>query len=289
MYKSILITGGTGFFGHGMVRALLAQNLSERICIFSRDEYKQAMMRETFEDDQRLRFMVGDIRDKDRLQRAMNGVSVVIHAAALKRIETGFYNPEEMVKTNVMGAMNVIEAARLAKVAKVVALSSDKAWNGISAYGQSKALAESLFIAANNNSGIDSPVFISVRYGNVWNSTGSILPRWRKLIAAGAKDVPVTNPDATRFFMLLTEAVNLVLHAASSNECELLLIPENLPSFRVRDLADALGVGMKIIGLPKYEKMHEGMRDGLTSDIVRTLTVDELKGFLNDANEGFDR
>lgn len=274
--SSILITGATGYFGNGFVKTILDRKIYDRVCIYSRDEYKQAQMRERFNNDGRLRWFIGDVRDLDRLTRAMHGVDIVIHAAALKRIETGFYNPEEMVKTNVIGAMNVIEAARLQNISRVIALSTDKAFESCSAYGHSKAMAESLFLAANNNSG-DSTDFFCVRYGNVWNSTGSILPKWKQIISNGSKFVPVTSPDCTRFFMLLSEAVDLVLHTIFFDREERLIIPETLPAYRVGDLADALGVGMEVVGMPSFEKMHEGMRPGLTSDIVRRLSVDELR------------
>lgn len=273
-YRSILVTGGTGFFSKGFIRAALDRGLSARICIYSRDEHKQALMRAEFDDD-RLRFFIGDIRDQSRLRRAMDGVELVVHAAALKRIEVGYYDPGEMVKTNVMGAVNVIEAATDAGVSKVVALSTDKAWQPCSAYGQSKALAETLFLAANNARGAGGPIFSCVRYGNVWNSTGSILPKWRALLESGASVLPVTDPDCTRFFMRLSEAVDLVLNTARDMKGGELAIPD-LPAYAVGDLAAAMGAEMKIMGLPAFEKLHEGMADGNTSDLARRMTVQEL-------------
>ena len=205
--NSILITGGTGFFGRNFTRFLLDNSLADRICIYSRDEYKQSVMQREFVDD-RMRFFIGDVRDLRRLERAMQGVDTVVHAAALKRIEVGHYAPEEMVATNVTGAMNVIDAAYRAGVDKVVALSSDKAYQPVSPYGQTKALAESLFLAANASH--HGPKYAVVRYGNVWKSTGSVVPVWLELMAKGVPRVPVTDPDATRFFMTALEACQLV-------------------------------------------------------------------------------
>jgi UDP-N-acetylglucosamine 4,6-dehydratase len=193
----MLITGGTGAFGRAFVRRLIKLNY-RRICVYSRDEYKQSQMREEFGTDQ-VRYFVGDVRDKERLRRAMRGVSTVVHAAALKRIEVGAYDPCEMVKTNVLGTMNIIEASQdVSSVRQVVYLSSDKAWQPISAYGQTKALGESLILAANDQVGPNGPVFSCTRYGNVAGSTGSVIPRWR-----GKKKVQITDPDCTRFWMTM--------------------------------------------------------------------------------------
>lgn len=274
--ESVLITGGSGSFGTAFVRHLLQNKLSERICIYSRGEHRQAQMRAEFKDDQRLRFFVGDIRDQDRLRRAMDGADVVVHAAALKRIETCFYNPGEMVKTNVLGTLNVVEAATDAGVKKVVGLSTDKAFQPVSAYGQSKALAESIVLAANNSRSAKGPLFAATRYGNVWGSAGSIVPKWRELIGIGQTTVPVTDPEATRFFMTIQEAVELVLTTIETMDGGELVIPE-LPAYRVGDLATAMDVGMEIIGLPAFEKLNEGMKDGLSSDQARRMTVGELR------------
>ena len=181
--KSVLITGGTGSFGQAFTKRLLAGPV-ERIAILSRGEFAQAEMAEKFSDD-RIRFFVGDVRDKDRLRWAFEGVDTIIHAAALKRIEVGHYNPMEMVKTNVLGTMNVIDAAMAAKVNRVVFLSSDKAWQPISAYGQSKALAETLVLNANNQRPADGPTFRVVRYGNVAGSRGSVIPKWKDMKRQG--------------------------------------------------------------------------------------------------------
>lgn len=282
---NFLITGGTGAFGMAFARRLLASGwiapsgAISKIAIYSRAEYRQFLCHQELaplDPDTRLRFFIGDVRDRDRLRRAMEGIDTVIHAAALKRIEVGHYNPIEMVKTNVDGAVNVIEAAQDAGVKKVVALSSDKAFQPISPYGFSKAMAESLFLAANNTSGWNGPRFAVVRYGNVWRSTGSVVPVWEELRAKGATEVPVTHPDCTRFFMRMDEAVDLVLQAVESPEVDKIRIPR-LPAYRLGDLADAMGLKMKVIGLPDWEKMHEGMNFGNTSDRARRMTMKELK------------
>lgn len=275
--KSILITGGTGFLGHGLVRRLLADSDDVRIRIYSRGEHAQARMASEFSRDQRLGFFVGDVRDLDRLERAMQRVDVVIHAAALKRIEVGHYNPEEMVKTNVQGTMNVIEAARRAHVERVVLVSSDKAFEPVSPYGLSKALAECVALSANSlNLG---PKAVVCRYGNVSGSTGSVIPTWRSLLAAGDGAVPVTDPDCTRFWMTLEQAVDLVLSAMES-ESEF-LIPE-LPAYRLGDLAKALGAStFQVTGLAGWEKKHESMAHGNCSAGARRMSVAELKEALS--------
>ena len=274
---SILITGGTGSFGQAFARRALAEGV-ERVCIFSRGEHTQAAMRGALEEHPNLRWLIGDVRDRDRLRHAMRSCEVVVHAAALKRIEVGHYNPIEITKTNVGGAINVIEAAHDAGVKKVVALSSDKAFQPISAYGQSKALAESLFLAANYARGQHGPCFTATRYGNIFNSAGSVLPTWRRMRAEGRKAVPITDPECTRFFMTMRQAVDLVWNTLLTMEGGELVIPEDLPAYRLGDLAEALEVDTEVIGLPPHEKRHECMRDGLCSNNARKITVAELRG-----------
>jgi UDP-N-acetylglucosamine 4,6-dehydratase len=270
-----LITGGTGSFGQAFTRRLLDTNQANRVAILSRGEHAQADMALRF-DDRRLRLLVGDVRDRNRLRRAFSGVDVVIHAAALKRIEVGFYNPTEMIATNIDGAVNVIEAAIDAGVKKVVALSSDKAWQPISPYGQSKALAETLF----RNAYQGKTKFAVTRYGNVWRSNGSVVPRWLSVLQT-SDTVNVTDADATRFFMWMDEAVDLVLDTVKTMRGGELNIPK-LPAYRLGDLAEAMGAKMKITGLPEWEKKHEGMCDGNTSDKARRMTVNELREALNE-------
>jgi UDP-N-acetylglucosamine 4,6-dehydratase len=270
--KSVLITGGTGSFGQAFTKRLLLDGI-ERVAILSRNEHAQADMRVSLSDS-RLRFFIGDIRDRERLGRAFCGVDTVIHAAALKRIEVGAYDPIEMVKTNIGGTVNVIEAAIDAGVRRVVGLSSDKAWQPISPYGQTKALAESLLLNANNLSGQNGPKFVVTRYGNVAGSRGSVIPRWKEMKRVGMNTVPVTDPDCTRFYMRMDEAVDLVLKATKTNSQEI-LIPK-LPAYRLGDLADVLKVKMDVKGLPAWEKKHEGMDFGNTSDIARRMDRSEL-------------
>lgn len=270
--KSVLVTGGSGAFGQAFTRRLLVDGV-ERIAIYSRGEHAQALMRDRFSDYCRLRFFIGDVRDRDRLRRAFDGVETVVHAAALKRIEVGHYCPSEMVLTNIGGATNVIEAAMDAGVEKVVALSSDKAYQPISPYGQSKALAETMFRHAYRSD--HGPIFAAVRYGNVWKSTGSVVPRWLEILKT-SDTVPVTDPDCTRFFMLMDQAVDLVLDTIKTMKGGELRIP-TLPAYRLGDLAEAMGAKMRIIGLPDWEKKHEGMCDGNTSDKARRMSVDELR------------
>lgn len=274
-FQGILITGGTGYFGRGFVRTVLDRQLSERVCVLSRDEYKQALMRAEFGNDPRLRFFVGDVRDCERLRRAMEGIELVVHAAALKRVEVGEYCSDEMAKTNVMGSMNVIQAATDARVAKVVALSTDKACEPVNAYGASKLLAEKLFLAANNARGAHGPRFAVCRYGNVAGSTGSVIPTWRRLIQAG-QAVSMTDPDATRFWMRLDEAIQLVLYTAETMLGGELSIPA-LPAYRLGDLARAMGALPRVMGLGDGEKLHESMRPGETSDLARRMSIDELR------------
>jgi len=269
---SVLITGGTGSFGRAFVRRILDSDV-ERICVFSRGEHAQAEMAAQFPDD-RLRWFIGDVRDRDRLKRAMEGVHTVVHAAALKRIEVGAYNPIEMVKTNVLGSMNVIEAAMDAGVAKVVALSSDKAYQPISPYGQSKALMEGLMLAANNTRRAGGTRFAVTRYGNVAGSAGSVIPLWRAQIRT-APIVTMTDPECTRFWMTMDEAVTLVIHTIED-------MPEHvaiskLPAFRLGDLAEAMGAAYKATKLPHWEKLHEGLVNGYTSDVARRMSIQELK------------
>jgi len=273
--NSILITGGTGYFGRRFAAAALGIDV-ERVCIFSRDEHKQAEMRETFGNDSHLRFFIGDVRDRDRLRQAMHGTDVVVHAAALKRIETGYYNPIEMVKTNVLGAVNVIEAAVEAGVERVVALSTDKAFQPISAYGHSKAMAESLFLAANQMHGSHGPKFSVCRYGNIAGATGSVIPRWRENLARG-EPFRVTDLDCTRFWMTITQAIDFVFDTLEGMPADV-SVPV-LPAYRLGDLAQAMmgPAGYTVTGLPAWEKRHESMNEIQSSDRARRMTLEEIK------------
>lgn len=273
---SYLISGGTGSFGRAFTKYLLDRGISERVCIYSRGEHAQADMAEAFGHDERLRWFIGDVRDRDRLRRAMTGADVVVHAAALKRIEVGRYNPIEMVRTNIEGAVNVIEVAQDVGVDTVVGLSTDKAYAPVSPYGQSKALAESLFLAANDTVGPGGPRFRVTRYGNVWWSAGSVGPRWYAMLRRGAETVPVTDPDCTRFFMTMDEACRLVHDAVADETGQTMFIPR-LPAYDLATLANAFSARAEITGLPAWEKLHESMAVGNCSADARRMTEGELR------------
>lgn len=280
---SILITGGSGALGSALAERLLQEDTYERICLLSRGEYRQfqlAQQLKELDSQNRLRFFIGDVRDKDRLCSAFRGTDHIIHAAALKRIEVGNYNPMEMVKTNVMGTMNVIEAAQEVGVGKVIFINSDKSCAPVSPYGTSKAIAGSLVLAANNTSGWHGPRFAQCLYGNVWGSTGSIVPIWRVLQIGGVSSVPVTDPDCTRFYMTMAEAVALVLGTLDMMRGGETAIP-TLPAYRIGDLAEAMGMRMTVNGLPPWEKKHESMSDGQSSDKARRMSIDELQEALH--------
>lgn len=280
MSDSILVTGGTGTFGRAFVRYLLENTEIDRICIYSRGEHSQAELASEMGGFQRgrCRFFIGDVRDKDRLTRAAHGCRWIVHAAALKRIEVGRYNPSEMVKTNVLGTMNVLEAAQDVGAFKVILISSDKAYQPVSAYGQSKALAESLFTAANDQVGPDGPQFSVVRYGNVWKSAGSFVPKWQAMIKDGKLTVPVTDPDCTRFFMTIHEACALVMKTLYTRSTGI-IVPD-LPAYRIGDVAEAMGARMNVTGLPSWEKMHESMDDDHCSLTAPRMSVEELRQWL---------
>lgn len=270
----IVITGGSGYLGRALTRQWVDEHV---VCCYSRSESRQAEM----EPHQNLRRFIGDVRDRDRLRRAFDGADVVVHAAALKRIEVGRYNPGEMVKTNVLGTMNVIEAAQDADVDRVLFVSSDKAWQPVSAYGQTKALGESLIIAANDQVRYRRPRFAVTRYGNVMGSTGSVVPIWRKALAEGRKGV-ITNPRATRFWMDIQEAVMLVSRAVDVMQGGERFIPR-LPAFELGALAEAMGIECDVIGMDgETEKEHEGMSDDSLSNEAPLLTVDEIRKRLED-------
>lgn len=283
--RSILITGGSGYFGRAFAKHLLRLPVAtgypqyDRIILFSRGEYAQfnALTElQPHDDGDRLRFFIGDVRDKDRLYRAFQDVDVVVHAAALKRIEVGVYNTDEMVQTNVNGSINVIDAAMRQRVDRVVLLSSDKAYHPVSTYGASKQMAEFLFRNANRQRGNHGPQFVVCRYGNVAGSTGSVIPIWREKAKNGGV-VNVTDPDATRFYMRIESAVDLVLNAISTSDIESVHVPD-LPAFRLGDLAEAIGIKhMNAIGLPAYEKKHENMDEHRCSETARRMSVQELR------------
>ena len=256
--KTILITGGTGSFGHTFVPMTLRDQNPKKIIVFSRDEMKQWNMAQRFENDDRVRFFIGDVRDKDRLYRALDGVDVVIHAAATKIVPTAEYNPFEAVKTNVFGAMNVIDAAIDQGVDKVVALSTDKASSPINLYGATKLTSDKLFIAANSYSGKNGTKFSVVRYGNVLGSRGSVIPFFLSKVSSGV--LPITHPEMTRFMITLEESVALVWKALSEAHGGEIFV-RKIPSMKVTDIAKALGPDAKqeVIGIRPGEKLHEQM------------------------------
>jgi UDP-N-acetylglucosamine 4,6-dehydratase len=274
----MLITGA-GSFAKAFVKRLLEDREYHRIAIYSRGEQNQMEMREMFDNDPRLRFFLGDIRDRERLRVAMRGIKTVVHSAAIKDIASCYYNSTEATKTNIDGTINVIDAAAEAGVQKMVTLSSDKAADPKSVYGTSKLLAEQLTLAANHTYGPLGPRYTSTRYGNISGSARSVIPKWRKALAEG-REICITDPDVTRFHMFQEEAVQLVLDSISHGSTEEPSIPD-LPAYRLSDLAEAMGVKeYKIIGLPDYEKLHETM-DGIAySNEARRLSIPELKEIL---------
>lgn len=257
--KTVLITGGTGTFGRCCVRTLLERAQVKRLIVFSRDELKQYEMQQIFNAPQ-MRYFLGDIRDRDRLSQAMRGVDYVIHAAALKQVPAAEYNPMEFIKTNINGAENVVKAALDNGVKKVIALSTDKAVNPINLYGATKMVMEKLMVAANNFAGGLQTRFAVVRYGNVIGSRGSVVPLFQKLVAEGAKELPVTDPRMTRFWFTVQEGVDFVLKNFARMQGGEIFVPK-IPSMRITDLVKSFGedLKMKIIGIRPGEKLHELM------------------------------
>ena len=257
--KSILITGGTGSFGRQYVRTILERYQPRKLIVYSRDELKQFEMEQDFPQDC-MRFFLGDVRDRDRLVQAMNGVDYVIHAAALKQVPAAEYNPMECIKTNIHGAENVIHAALATEVEKVIALSTDKAANPINLYGATKLVSDKLFVAANNVAGGHRTRFSVVRYGNVVGSRGSVVPLFRKHIQAGSDHLPITDKAMTRFWISLRRGVDFVLQNFARMHGGEIFVPK-IPSVRVIDLATAMAPHLphKIIGIRPGEKLHEIM------------------------------
>jgi UDP-N-acetylglucosamine 4,6-dehydratase len=271
--SSVLITGGTGSLGKAMVTFLLNETSARRIAIYSRDELKQHDLRNHFGDDPRLRWFLGDVRDLDRLKRALHNVDYVIHAAALKQVDSGEYNPMEFIKTNVLGSQNLIDAAIEAGVKKVVALSTDKASSPINLYGATKLTADKLFVAANNYSKAYGTSFAVVRYGNVMGSRGSVIPFFKKLASEG-KPLPITDARMTRFWISIDSAVLFIAESFEIMSGGELYVPR-IPSMRLIDLVHAISPTSEIleIGIRPGEKLHEEMISA--DDSRRTVVLAE--------------
>lgn len=262
--KTILITGGTGSFGKCFTKYVLTHYNPKKVIIYSRDEFKQFIMQNEFKElnhDNKLRFFIGDVRDKARMQRAFEGVDYVIHAAALKQVPACEYNPDEAIKTNIHGAQNVIDAALdSGSVKKVVALSTDKAVNPVNLYGGTKLVSDKLFIAANAYAGAKDICFSIVRYGNVAGSRGSVIPFFHNILKNGGKELPITDYRMTRFWISLTQGVELVIKALEEAKGGETFISK-IPSFKITDLAQAMlpGCEMPEVGIREGEKLHEIM------------------------------
>jgi UDP-N-acetylglucosamine 4,6-dehydratase len=257
--SSVLITGGTGSLGKALLHEILSTTTARRVVVFSRDELKQYNLRSEFKDNPRVRWFIGDIRDIERLKRALHGIEYVIHAAALKQVDTGEYNPMEFIQTNVIGSQNVIDASIFTGVKKVVALSTDKASSPINLYGATKLTADKLFVAANNYSFSYGTTFSVVRYGNVMGSRGSVIPYFTSLAAAG-KPLPLTDLRMTRFWISINAAVKFVLSSLELMTGGELYVPR-IPSMKLIDLAKAVDPNAKVIeiGMRAGEKLHEEM------------------------------
>ncbi|EAI5467027.1 UDP-N-acetylglucosamine 4,6-dehydratase (inverting) [Campylobacter lari] len=257
--KSILITGGTGSFGKTYTKTLLQKYKPKKIIIYSRDELKQFEMAREFNDNC-MRYFIGDVRDKERLNIAMKDVDFVIHAAAMKHVPIAEYNPMECIKTNIHGAQNVIDACLENNVEKCIALSTDKACNPINLYGATKLASDKLFVAANNIAGNSHTKFSVTRYGNVVGSRGSVIPFFKKLINEGAKELPITDERMTRFWISLEDGVNFVLNNFTYMHGGEIFVPK-IPSMKIVDLAKTMAPNLahKIIGIRAGEKLHEIM------------------------------
>lgn len=274
--KAILVTGGTGSFGHKFIETVLQRYKPSRLIVYSRDELKQYEMAQKFSPERypAMRYFIGDVRDRDRLALAMRGVHIVIHAAALKHVPIAEYNPMECIRTNIDGAENVVRAAMDCGVEKVIALSTDKAANPINLYGASKLASDKIFVAGNNISGANGTRYGVVRYGNVVGSRGSVIPFFEKLIREGAKDIPITDARMTRFWITLTQGVNFVLSSLEMMQGGEVFVPK-IPSMKMTDLARVMAPDLpqKIIGIRPGEKLHEVM---VTADDGRnTINLDD--------------
>ena len=275
--KSVLITGGTGSFGRAFAKKLLKEDECSKVIIFSRDEWKQWNMQQMdpIFNHPKIRYFLGDVRDKERLERAFKEVDIIVHAAALKQVPAAEYNPSEFIKTNINGAMNIIDAAIDCGVQRVIALSTDKAVNPVNLYGATKLCSDKLFVAGNSYVGARGyPKFSVVRYGNVFGTRGSIIPLWEKMIAEGATSLPITDERMTRFWITLDEAANFVTKCFGIMQGGEIFIPK-IPSIHIGDLAKALAPNLPttICGIRPGEKVHELMIS--TDDARHSLETDD--------------
>jgi len=277
--KQILVTGGTGSFGRAFVRHVLETSAPRRLVVFSRDEQKQYDMGNELPASKypAIRYFIGDVRDRDRVEMAMRGIDYVIHAAAMKHVPAAEYNPFECIQTNVHGAENIVHAAIRGGVERVVALSTDKAANPVNLYGASKLASDKIFVAANHLSGHGGTSFSVVRYGNVLGSRGSVIPFFKRLIEEKAQSLPVTDPAMTRFVITLNEGVRFVLDSLNLMRAGEIFVPK-LPSVRLSDLIDAMApeIGIETIGIRPGEKVHEVL---ISEDDARS-TVDHGERYI---------
>jgi UDP-N-acetylglucosamine 4,6-dehydratase/5-epimerase len=290
--KSVMVTGGTGSFGKHFLKTAIERYRPKRLIVFSRDELKQYEMAQEFPAAKYpfLRFFIGDVRDRDRLDMALRDVDYVIHAAALKQVPTAEYNPFECIRTNVFGAENLVYAALRRNVRKVIALSTDKAANPVNLYGASKLASDKIFVAANNLAGADGTRFAVVRYGNVMGSRGSVVPFFKKLAEEGADSLPITDERMTRFWITLTQGVNFVLSSMEMARGGEIFVPK-IPSTTIADVASVLGPNLKQrkVGVRPGEKLHETM---IPADDSRwTVELDDryviLASFAESAREAY--
>jgi UDP-N-acetylglucosamine 4,6-dehydratase len=260
--KTVLVTGGTGSFGNAFIQEVIDNFKPRRLIVFSRDEMKQFEMAQVFPQERYpfMRFFIGDVRSRDRLEMAMRDVDYVVHAAAMKQVPIAEYNPLECVHTNILGAENIVHAALSRGVKRVLALSTDKAANPVNLYGATKLASDKIFVAANHLAGADGTRFSVVRYGNVIGSRGSVVPMFQKMIAEGAADLPITDPRMTRFWITLKQGVNLVLSSLAMMEGGEIYVPK-IGSLKMTELASMLApsLGQRIVGIRPGEKLHEVM------------------------------
>src|SRR5579859_1550742 len=290
--RTVLVTGGTGSFGKHFIKTVIARYKPRRLIVFSRDELKQSEMQQEFSHEKYpfIRYFIGDVRDRDRLEMALNDVDFVVHAAALKQVTTAEYNPFECIRTNVFGAENVVNACLRRGVERVVALSTDKAANPINLYGASKLASDKIFVAANNLAGADGTRFSVVRYGNVFGSRGSVVPFFKKLVADGAESLPITDERMTRFWITLTQGVNFVLSSMEMTRGGEIYVPK-IPSSTIPQLAALVSPEHKqhVVGIRPGEKLHETMIPA--DDAHCTVELDDryviLQSFANAARDAY--